>query len=197
MRAPRKTSSKTSVATDKLKEQTPMNQAHTMNRPANSLATKAADFDPQALLAKPLDEIKAPINLPVGSYVGIVTKHEFDKAKNEKASPLVRFDVVAQEPLPDVDEAAFALATDEAQGGKKLADNPQRLEFWLTPDAVYRLKEFGEEHCGVDESDVANLAELIEALKGRPFVFVLEQVPNKKNPERPYINITRTAAVPS
>lgn len=187
-----------SVATDQ-RELKPMNTSHTMSRHAMLNSTRmaeAAGFDPQALLTKPLDEIKPPIQLPVGGYVGIATKREFDKAKNEKASPLVRFEVVATEPLPDVDEDAFALATDEARGGKKLADNPQRLEFWLTPDAVYRLKEFGEEHCGIDQSEASNLAELIELIIGRPFVFVLEQQPNKKNPERPYINIVRTAKVP-
>jgi hypothetical protein len=95
-----------------------------------------------------------------------------------------------------VDAEALAVATDPAQGGKPLAENLQRLEFWITPDALYRLKEFGEDHLKVDPSEVQNVAELIEACIGKQGVFVMTQQPNKKNPERPYINITSTAALP-
>jgi hypothetical protein len=155
-----------------------------------------AAYDPQALLSKPLDEIKPPVPYPVGSYVGTVMNREFDTAKTEKKQTIVRFMVRFDEPLPDVDEEEWARATNEAEGGKKPADNLQRLEFWITPDALYRLKQFGEEHCKVDPNDVSNTAELIEAIVGRQAVFVMTQQPNKKNPQQPYHNITATAPVP-
>lgn len=147
--------------------------------------------DLQSLLAMPSDSIKPPVNLPVGGYVGRAIQREFDKAKNEKQTPIVRYTIQFDEPLPDVDETELAAALEV----KSLAENTQRLEFWLTPEAVYRLKEWAENHCKVDTSGM-NLAEIIEAALGQPFVSMLGQQPNKKNPERPYINIVSTAAVP-
>lgn len=151
----------------------------------------AESFDPTALLSKPLDEIKAPTPMPLGSYAGQVAKYEFDKAKNKDETPIVRFTVVATEAFPDVDEGELSAAL----GDRALNQIEHRLEFWLTPAALYRLKEFGVEHCKVDESSVANTAELIEATVGAAFGFEIGQVPNKKNPERPYHQITRTFAL--
>lgn len=159
-------------------------------------ASFAADFDPQALLSKPLADVKPPVILPVGSYVAIAKKYEFDKAKNEKQTPIVRFTIQFSEPLPDVDEADFARAINSAEGGKPLNEIEDKLEFWITPDALYRMKEFGERDCKVPEEDAANTAELIELCIGRPFIAVRASVPNKKNPERPYINVVSTAPVP-
>lgn len=155
-----------------------------------------ADFDPQALLTKPLDEVKAPAGMPLGSYVFVPISREFGKAQNEKETPKVTFTVRPVEALPDV--VADDLTAAEAQDGKKLSEREQKLDFFLTPDSLFRLKEFGVDHCKVPEGDVANTGELIEAIVDgtRQFVGVMEQQPNKKNPERPYVNLSKTAAVP-
>lgn len=157
--------------------------------------TLAADFDPAALLSKPLSDIKRPPPMATGSFVAIATNKEFGKTKPQDGSegtPFVSFEETLQEALPDVDADALKLALD----GNPLSERKLKLDFYLTPNAVYRLKEFGENHCGVAESDAANLGELIELILGRPHVVVLSQQANKKDPEHPYVNITSTAAVP-
>ena len=150
-----------------------------------------AEFDPQALLSKPIDDVKPPVQLPLGSYLGVVVKREFDKAKNKDETPIVRFEIGFREALPDVDADELSAALD----GEPLTEKTQRLEFWLTPNALFRLKEFGMDHCKV-QSPGDTMAELIEAIVGCEAVFMLGQQPNKKNPERPYVNIVSTAPVP-
>lgn len=156
-----------------------------------------AAFDPTALLSKPVSSIIKPVRLPIGAYLGTTTKYEFDKARNEKASPLVRFTAVPTEALPDVDQEQLAASLKDGNGNPvAITERSQRLEFWLTPDALHRLKTFAGEHCGVPDVDNMNVGEMIQSVIGQPFMFILGQSPNKKNPEEPYINIDSTGPVP-
>lgn len=156
-----------------------------------------ADFDPTALLSAPIDNFKAPPPAPIGTFLGMITKREFENARNEKKTPLVKFTIVPQEAMPDVDEEQLRTWQEAlAESDKQMSAVEFKLEMWLTPEALYRLKELGRDHVKVTEEEAQTTGELIEAMVGRQVVFTLVQAPNKKNPERPYINIGSTAAVP-
>lgn len=153
-------------------------------------------FDPTALLSKPVSSVKAPVKMPVGSYLGIASKFEFDK-RGEKNSPLVRFTVNPTEALPDVDQEALRESITDGDGvAQPLTSKEQRLEFWLTPDAVFRLTNFGKDHVQVENADSMTIGELINEIVGKPFMFTLVQAANKKEPDNPYINIGSTGPVP-
>lgn len=161
---------------------------------ASSRMTLAADFDPQALLAKPLDEIKAPVSMPLGTYVGLASKYEFKTLTNEKKTTVCTVTVIPTEAMPDVDADQLK----ECLGDEALTAKELKLDFFITPEAVFRVKEWGNDHCKIGEHEAANTAELLElACDGNhPFGFEIGQVPNKKNPEKPYHQITRTFALP-
>lgn len=155
-------------------------------------------FDPTALLSKPVSSVKAPVKMPVGSYLGVASKFAFDKAKNEQQTPLVRFVVNPTEALPDVDQDALRESLTDGDGNvQPLTSKEQRLEFWLTPDAMFRLTDFGKDHVQVENADSMTIGELINEIVGKPFMFTLVQAPNKKEPANPYINIGSTGPVPA
>lgn len=157
-----------------------------------------ADFDPTALLSKPLDEVKAPTPLALGSYSAVAFKYEFDKTKpkdtSKQPTPVVNISVRLVEAFPDVDAAEL----EAALNGKSLTEIEQRpLTYFLTEAAAHRLKELGEDHAGID--DAANLAELLDKLCDgqHPFGVTVGTVPNTKEPSKPYHQITGTFKLPA
>lgn len=117
--------------------------------------------DFRQLLSKPLDDVKKPPALPAGSYRGAITKFEYGQSK-EKKTPYVRFFFLLQAPGADI--------SPDQLDGIDLAKRSPRKDFYITPDAEWRLKEFLES-CGVSTAgrtfgssipDTLNLPVLIE-----------------------------------
>lgn len=91
----------------------------------------------QHLLSTPVDSVEKPKPLPTGTYQGLIKSFEFLEAKNDKKTPYVRFMLAFHTPGADID-------TDElgkALGEKKLGDITKSKDFYLTPDAMWRLKD--------------------------------------------------------
>ena len=157
------------------------------------------DVNFETLLDADYGSLKPPPQLPVGSYIFGITKFEFDKTKGrpaqngEAAKPpteLVRFTVKPMQALDDVDQDELGAYQSE----KALSDTEMRLEFYLTPAAAYRVQDFLRDHAKVDGA--ANLREAIQLAPGQQFMGMVSQRPNPRNPERPYIDISQTMAVP-
>ena len=91
----------------------------------------AVDF--KSLLSKPSDDITKPKPLPAGTYNGMVSKYEFGESK-EKKTPYVRFFLTVHSAGEDIDPADIE--------GIDLTKKQLRRDFYLTDDALYRLKEF-------------------------------------------------------
>ena len=99
-----------------------------------------SDVNFAALLSKRVDETERPKVFPAGPYRGIVSGHEF-LTSSKKGTPFVRFNVKLISPLEGVDEELF----EQAGGMDKLsARKPLNFDFYLTDDALYRLREFLE-----------------------------------------------------
>jgi hypothetical protein len=89
--------------------------------------------DFRSLLQTPMDEIKRPPTWPAGTYHAIVRNHEFGTSKNKK-TPYVRFHFAVMHPGEDVDVAGLE--------GIDISKRDWTKDFYLTGDALYRVKEF-------------------------------------------------------
>ncbi len=95
------------------------------------------------LLQVQVESVERPPTFPVGPYNAIVMSHELGKS-SQKGTPFCRFFIKLLNPHEGVDEDLF----DEAGGMEKLLTRKEmRLDFYLTPDAMYRLREFLEDTC--------------------------------------------------
>lgn len=93
----------------------------------------AVDF--KTLLAKPTDSIEKPKPLPAGTYNGVISKYEFGESK-EKKTPFVRYFLTCHSACDDVDADSVA--------GIDLSKKALRRDYYLTEDAMYRVKDLLE-----------------------------------------------------
>jgi hypothetical protein len=84
-------------------------------------------------LSKPTDSIEKPKPLPAGTYNGVISKYEFGESK-EKKTPYVRYHLTAHSAGEDVDPDSIE--------GIDLSKKSLRRDFYLTEDAMYRVKDF-------------------------------------------------------
>lgn len=126
----------------------------------------------QELLRKPADQVERPKPLPGGTYNGMVSGREFGESR-EKKTPYVRFSIQVVTPGNDIDPTTIA--------GIDLSKKKLRRDFFLTPDAEYRLVEFAES-CGINKSG-RSLAELIEECLNKPVLVEVIQKPNQDGSE--------------
>lgn len=87
------------------------------------------------LLSTPLDTIERPKPLPAGTFEGVIARHEFGES-NTKKTPFVRFWVQPTAVGEDVDQSLME--------GIDLSKKILRREYYLTADALFRLKSFLE-----------------------------------------------------
>jgi hypothetical protein len=140
------------------------------------------------LLRKPVDEAKRPPALPGGTYFGTITKQEYDKANNDKKTPFCRYHVTL--------ESAHESIPAEDLEGTDLTKKTMRREFYLTPEADWRLAEFLKS-CGIDTSGRSFAETIPEALGKRVQVEVTRELNKKKPTDPPYNNISDMTGVPA
>lgn len=121
------------------------------------------------LIAVNLDDIKAPAALPVGIYHGVIGSFEFGD-NNKNKTPYVRFGLKLQSAGDDIDPADLE--------GIDLVSRKLSTDFYLTPDAQWRLKEF------LNSLGFKGVT-LEEALPDTVGQSVIVYVTQRFNPERP------------
>ncbi len=114
-----------------------------------------------ALLDKPADEVEAPKPLPTGFYRVMNTKFEMGES-NKKKTPFVQFEVSVLSAEADVDENEL-----EAAGG--IEDKTLRQTFYLTPDSMFRVKEFATNILDIDTKGLS-MGEVIQACLQIPYI---------------------------
>ncbi len=91
------------------------------------------------LLNVQIDSIERPKVFPIGQYDALVVSHEY-LTSSKKGTPHVRF-MVKLVGTQEVNEDEF----EEAGGAAALnARKPLKLDFYLTTDAMFMLREFLE-----------------------------------------------------
>lgn len=98
--------------------------------------------DFSTLLSQNLDSVTKPKALPAGTYNGTVLSHSF-ALSSKKQTPYVQFNFSVQSAGEDVDPSDL----EGVDVGKKAL----RTSFYLTDDALFRLKDFLAS-CGIDTS---------------------------------------------
>jgi hypothetical protein len=100
----------------------------------------------EELLGQQVESVEPPRLFPIGSYDAVLGRYETGNSSN-KGTPFVRFPVKLVGPKEDVDQDEF-----EAAGGmeKLINRSPLRLDFYMTPDASFRLRQFLENTLEMD-----------------------------------------------
>lgn len=116
----------------------------------------------QNLLSKPVDSAKRPQALPAGTYFARIASHKFDESARQK-TPYVRFEFSDLQPGQDIDASQL-----REQDGTPidLSKKKLRSDFYLTDDAMYRLREFLE-GLGIP-TEGRSFGETIPETKGLP-----------------------------
>lgn len=143
-----------------------------------------SDF--RALLDQEVTTVERPKPLPAGNYVFNVGEYEFGKSA-KKGTDFVTIKltpIMAQEDV-DAEELATAL------GDKSLTDKGFKVDFYLTPDALWRLDEFLIEKLGMTEP-MSRTARL-EQLAGKQVVGQVSHTKSRNDENIIYANITAFA----
>lgn len=99
-----------------------------------------SDVNFNELLSVQVESVERPKNFPMGHYDAVIAAHEMGTS-SKKGTPYVLFRVKLLGPGEDVDQELF----EEAGGMEALRERkPVDLTFYLTKDAMYRLREFLE-----------------------------------------------------
>jgi hypothetical protein len=127
------------------------------------------------LLSKPMDSVKKPMTKPVGTYFGTVKEYKFDESAKKK-TPYCRVTVAGVTPGPDVTiEAVGEYSAEEVMSA--IQKWTPGVDFYLSDDAMYRLKEFIES-CGINGTG-KGFDETIPELRGKPVQFEVTQRPGE------------------
>lgn len=141
----------------------------------------------QDLMSKAADEIEAPKPVPPGTYILNITSTETGESAVKKTAFLrVHFSIV------DACEDVDADALEEAGGMEKIAARKLRHEFYITEEALFRLKDF----MGLVGFDLTgkSLGEFVPELIGNQIKASLVQKSNQDGTQF-FTNIASFAAV--
>lgn len=154
----------------------------------------ATNPDFSALLSRQSAAVERPKQLPIGNYIwSIKGLPRFDKSV-KKGTPFVEFTCMPLEAQDDVDQDDLEAALTRKDGTKKLlGDMTQRLTFYLTEDALWRLKQFLVRDCQIEEGE-KTLEQLINDSPGSQFMGTISHTPTDDG-EGVYANIKSTAVV--
>lgn len=117
-----------------------------------------------SLLNTQATEVKKPVPLPIGSYIGAITSFEFGKS-SKKQTDFVKFHIIPSHAREDVDQNELAKI-------ENLSAVKVNYSFYLTPDALFRLTKFANESLGLS-LEGRNIAQIIEACVNQPVGFVI------------------------
>lgn len=135
------------------------------------MPTAQPTVDFRDLLSKRMDTAVPPPPLPAGTYLGTVASHEY-QTSSKKKTPFVRFHLGVSGAGEDVDP--------ESLQGIDLAGKQLRMDFYLTDDARYRLRDFLES-CGISVEGKTD-GECIPQANGQAVQMTVTQRPDDRDP---------------
>jgi hypothetical protein len=137
----------------------------------------SVDF--RELLKKKADDAKRPPAWPAGHYYGKLGKFVLGD-QNKNNTPYVRFSVQATGPGDDIDPTEL-----QDEDGKPIDITKRNFtrDFFLTPEADYRLTEFIKS-LGIDTTG-RDFAELLPETTGADVIFELSKQPSQNAEAKP------------
>lgn len=139
-----------------------------------------------ALLDKPSSDIERPKPLPQGTYICVVKGlPKFDKS-SKKQTEYVEFILQPLQAAEDVDQDSLT-----EMGG--IANKTIRATYYITEDALWRLKKFLTEDLQIEEGD-NSLRQMIAETPGKQVAVFLKHQASDDG-QSVYAQIASTAAV--
>lgn len=134
-------------------------------------------------------EVEPPKLIPTGHYEALFTKPAAETKSRQKGTLGAKFPLKLVAPTDDVDQEALA-----AMGG--LPDKEYDFTFWLTPDSLFRLTDFGK---AMGHSDELNVVELLEALgtSGDTFLVEVKHETDSRDPNKVFLRLDNPTAMAS
>lgn len=124
------------------------------------------------LLSQPTDSVERPRALAAGHYLGEIKSHEFGLSR-QKQTPYVRFILVPSEETTDIAEGANA--------GVDLSKRELRKDYYITPNAIYRLSDMLDAVLG--KTTGRSFDERIPETRGARIMFAVTQRENEDGTE--------------
>lgn len=134
----------------------------------------------ESLASTKLGEIERPPMKPAGHYVGLITGRATQGESKKKGTLFLEFPVQINSALEDVDTDEL-----EAAGGPQFKGS---IIFWMSPNSMYRFKEFSIGQGASDDLSALEAAEYLASC-GEPFVVEARHEPNEKNPEQVFLRL--------
>jgi hypothetical protein len=116
------------------------------------------------LLSRPVDSAKKPPTKPPGTYTGTIASHKFAESQKQR-TPYVRFTFNNIQPGADILNGDQKALLDEEGDPIDFSKWTPYKDFFLTDDALYRLKDFLKS-IGIDTSG-RSFDETIPEARGR------------------------------
>lgn len=123
------------------------------------------------VLDMPASEVERPKPLPVGTYLFAVTGPHEDKTVGKNNTRVAEFKARPVSAMDDVDRESLA---DYGFPTEKTV----RLSFFLTEDAIYRLKDFYVDVLGKD-SEGKTIRQMLSELPGSTFLGIIQHRPSE------------------
>lgn len=136
------------------------------------------------LLDRPATDFVPPPPIPAGTYVGVIKGLPAYGESSKKKTKQVEFSINLLEAMDDVDQ-------EELKGMGGIAGKTVKATYYLTDDAIYRLREFLE-HCGIEVGKQSIRADVDET-PGKQVVVVMGHEAAEDG--RIFSRVKRTAAV--
>lgn len=156
-----------------------------------------ANPDFAGILNRQSGDVERPKPLPIGEYTWkIKGLPNYDKS-SKKGTPYAEFTCIPIQALDSVDADDLEEALTRKSGKKQLQDMVQKLTFYLTEDALFRLKEFCINDLKVateEEADNMTLSALIELTPNAEFIGTIKHTPTNDG-KGTFANIGATAPV--
>ena len=114
-----------------------------------------------AILDTPSAAIDKPKPLPVGTYLCSVKGQPKFDVSSQKKTEYTEFTLQILQAHEDVDHEALQ----ECLKGKALSEKTIKATYYLTEDAIWRLKEFLD-HCGIEDGEGISLRQRIGGAAG-------------------------------
>jgi hypothetical protein len=124
------------------------------------------------LLSQPTDSVERPKPLAPGHYLGEIKNHEFGLSR-QRQTPYVRFILVPSEETADVAAGANA--------GIDFSRREVRKDFYITPNALYRLSDMLDAALGKQQGRTFD--ERIPDTRGVRVMFAVTQRDNEEGTE--------------
>lgn len=149
----------------------------------------------EGILNRTAGTVERPPTMPFGEYVFKVKGLPELGESAQKKTPQAEFTCIPVAALDGVDEEALEACLNRKSGRKQLGDLVQKLTFYLTEDATYRLKEFlinDLKVCSEAEAEDKTLSELIDMAPNSQFIGTIKHTPTKDG-KGVFANIGSTA----